>query len=742
MAIGTATFSANQTTGGSATTSINVTAPAGITNGDMLYAFVSLGAQGITPTATGWTLDHTTSNAAYGRQANVYRKQASGEPGSYTFSHTSAISWNVLIVKLPGADSGAPIMTTGTSTTGSTSVPSPSLVNDTIGAWLFHFGTVRTSAATLVSAPGGMTLDNNALTAGGSNTRQIVAHEVLAATGATGTRTSTISTTQDSIGVSIIVRPAAVVALAVTPSSGSRDADRLALLIYDQPGGALLANWTGQAEVNEWLIGPHGFETCRFDVVLPLLAAYRFYDRPGLPHVELRDGLGLLVWEGRLEDVTLTNTGLTCTAFGYASALSDLPYTAVFSDTSLARWRDAAPDDGSTVATVKQERYQVDRNNRLFIGLTKGAAYTSTAPAYLVYVPPAQVTACSFSYNLTAPVGFRARLYAINQAMTSATVLWTATSTGAVLTGAPSLTFSATDRLLLELVNTGVVIGSYPAETATDFLKITNLRVKGTTSAAVYADEIVRALVTFVDGNGGLSTSTALLQMSPGLDLTDQVYEDANMADILNTIVGLGDNQTPPRVWEWGVLDGRRLHYRPRGAVGRNWTIDAREIEVRRSLSRLTNSVYSVYKNALSERVTTATSSDSRSVTRWGLTRRAALAVNTTSINQAQVQRDMALQDRATLRPDFEIAFDRVTDAAGALGRFTAMRPGDTITIKNLPPGISGGVLDQIRTFRVAAVTCKPKERQRCVVTPETYLPALETLLAQRSIGYQQSKNE
>jgi hypothetical protein len=47
-----------------------------------------------------------------------------------------------------------------------------------------------------------------------------------------------------------------------------------------------------------------------------------------------------------------------------------------------------------------------------------------------------------------------------------------------------------------------------------------------------------------------LATETVLIE-SPALDLTDQVYEDRLPADILNSLIALGDNQTPPR--QWGV---------------------------------------------------------------------------------------------------------------------------------------------------------------------------------------------
>lgn len=508
--------------------------------------------------------------------------------------------------------------------------------------------------------------------------------------------------------------------------------ERLSIKLLTQPDSSLIADVTGWvlADDSEFGTNEHGYSSAT--IALDVSYSYAMWLRAQLAnaHLVISDG-ALTAFEGRVEDRRVEGDRLTITALGYQRSFTDLPYTALWIDTKLERWRDVVPEDGAAVANVKQDMFVTDENNRIFIGMKKNQTYDTTDSAYFLYIPPSAAVACSFTYSLVAPANMRARLYAINSAMTAATPLWTITSAGAVLNGTANLTFAATDRLLLELVNTGVNI-TYPAEDGTDYLKITDLTVKGTTSANVYLDEIARALVANVRGTNPnqLNSSTALIQ-SPSFALSNEVYEDESMIDILNRLTALGDASSPPRQWEWGVWDDRRMVVRPRGSAGQTWYIDTADPTVEDTLDSLYNSVYGVYTDDNSRtRLRTAMQTDSAGVARLNLTRRRAIDVDSAPQTAAVTA---ALQDSKTPPPRISIPVDVIKDVNGGERPKYTVRSGDTITLPRLPVNLSTDV-DRVRTFRIAET--RYTLNGELTVTPEQPLPTLDVLLARRAAGF------
>lgn len=250
----------------------------------------------------------------------------------------------------------------------------------------------------------------------------------------------------------------------------------------------------------------------------------------------------------------------------------------------------------------------------------------------------------------------------------------------------------------------------------------------------VYGDEIAKDIVSQVStlNSTQLSSSTALIQ-SPGVDLTDEVYEDAVPTDILTHLTELGDSQTTPRQWEVGVWEGRMLHFRPRGSVARAWYVDVTDLGIARTLEDLSNSVYATYKDANGRALRTANSTDSTSIARYGLTRRSNIAADTTSNTQATVQVSAQLADRKDPLPRATVGFSAIYDAGGARWPLWMVRSGDTVTIRNLPPSISTSI-DRIRTFRISHTLYNLTTRALAIEL-EVPPPRLATLLARRAEG-------
>jgi hypothetical protein len=247
----------------------------------------------------------------------------------------------------------------------------------------------------------------------------------------------------------------------------------------------------------------------------------------------------------------------------------------------------------------------------------------------------------------------------------------------------------------------------------------------------ITADEIVKDVASQVStlNSSQLSSSTALIQ-SPGLDLTDESYEDADPAEVLTRFAALGD--TSNRRWEVGV-EGQTLYFRVKGAMARAWYVDATELRVSRSLDELANRLYATYQDANGRTLRSAATSDTTSAARYGLIRRAAIGADTTSATQAGVIVATALADQKDPLPQADIRFEEIYDATGAQWPLSEPSPGDTITVRNLPPDVSGG-LDRVRTFRISHTAYDPIART-LEIEPEAPAPTLETMLARQQAG-------
>jgi len=276
------------------------------------------------------------------------------------------------------------------------------------------------------------------------------------------------------------------------------------------------------------------------------------------------------------------------------------------------------------------------------------------------------------------------------------------------------------------------------AVTSTTFTATFANGYSGTTTIqghVVYADEIVKDLVSHVTAvnPGQLSADTSLIQ-SPGVDLLDESYEDMLPADIATKLAALGDNQTPPRRWEVGVWEDRRLHFRPKGSDGRTWFVEVDEAEIESTLETLYNSAYGQYQDANNRTLRTAVADDDDSQARYGIVRRQVVPVSTTSATQAGIQRDAALEDGRVIKPRSAVAFEYLTDRAGAIYPKWLLRAGDTLVLANLPAAASEEI-DRARTFLVA-------ERSFDAITgevqpvPEEPLASLDFLVARKDEGF------
>ena len=500
----------------------------------------------------------------------------------------------------------------------------------------------------------------------------------------------------------------------------------LAIQIYDSPSmGQMLADYT-RFWPPVFSTGKHGFAACEISVPMSLKDAFAVLDWPGVPHVVVSDERTAVLWEGRLEKATLINGGVRLTAFGYWQALADVRYTGLWSAAGVAEWDKVTTD----MMTARQpQKYAMDNNNRLYVGLRKGEAYTTAADvgAWFYYLPDGgerEPVTFTCSYAFKAPTGFKFQITSfLGFSLPSYTVENDINGTGALLTGSLSLALEAGKTAIHAYVfnNSGSTYTN-TTETGNFYLTLTNVRLT-TVSGDVIASDIAAAMVARTNGinSGQLSAATSLIEATTD-DLLNELYEDEKPSEILDRLAELSG-------YEVGVWENRLLHFRPKGSQGRTWFIDATRItDVSKDLGVVYNEVYATYQDENRRTLRTAVSQNSLHQETTGIVRQTVLKARTTSQAQAESQRDTHLDDQDNYAIVATVEFDRIFDESGAEVNQVNLRSGDTAVIRNLPPTL-GAVVDLIREFKIAGTSFDGRAMR---LEPELPAPTLVTLIARK----------
>lgn len=102
------------------TTSISMTVPSGVVDGDFLVAIFNTGNGSSGLTLTGWTaFTGTPFNDAIDTAGGVWYRAASSEPASYTLSWTAAGHYAYSMLHFTGVDTTTPVRTSAQSNKGS-----------------------------------------------------------------------------------------------------------------------------------------------------------------------------------------------------------------------------------------------------------------------------------------------------------------------------------------------------------------------------------------------------------------------------------------------------------------------------------------------------------------------------------------------------------------------------------------------------------------------------------------------
>ncbi len=130
-----------------------------------------------------------------------------------------------------------------------------------------------------------------------------------------------------------------------------------------------------------------GFYICSFRLMADIPAAWEWITKRTFYRLLITDGPQTL-WEGRLEDLTLTEGGVSVVAYGYYANLSDIPYTTAFNANADVVMK--------AVLTAAATQINADQSN---IEATGGPAITSAAASSYLDVYPKQLVEKLLSFS-------------------------------------------------------------------------------------------------------------------------------------------------------------------------------------------------------------------------------------------------------------------------------------------------------------------------------------------------------
>ena len=496
----------------------------------------------------------------------------------------------------------------------------------------------------------------------------------------------------------------------------------LSLQVFGSDTEPIMEDWTPFAQGVVFSTGAHGFESLSGNLRINSARARQLMGSMRGKHIVV-SSLPDIAWEGRIEDLGMTADGLRFQAMGYWRALSDLPYVSLWSDQELGNWRKG---DRVDQYNYFWERWDMDKTGkRLFSSPRKGDKFGNdkTIAAWIYEAPhqgEQEIKEVEFAFDWYFPADWMVQLSSYTEGFGSQNDEYSFTSSGSQSTGTATVTLSTARPIIVlrTFQSTGSNIDDWDMESGQRYSAMSEIRVKGTDSAAIYPDEIAKSLVAYVNAEnpGQLNASTMLVQ-SPNVDVTDAVYLDDKPADILTGLSGLGDDQTPPRSWEVGVWENKTLHFQPLGDGAKDWYIDVDELLIDVTMDRLINEAVAVYKRDDGRVLRTSSTKDDFSQTIHGINRIASAVSKTTDLTAANIFANRIIDEGKELVPSGSFSVSQVNDGYGSKWPLWSVRSGDRVTIRNIMTR-GGAIAEKLGRLHISG-TRFDVENNSLTITPD-----------------------
>jgi len=468
-----------------------------------------------------------------------------------------------------------------------------------------------------------------------------------------------------------------------------------------------------------------GFSSLSIEVLASKPTAFGLYKRPSTLKLKVLRGGGS-VWEGRVDVISLTETGVMIGALGNITTLADSIYTAILATSETNQW--------ATWPAGDSEKFEIDTDNKLRIALQTRNTFDTGENPYLMLVAPqggdgflGRITA-NYTFIFTS-TGYTAELLSTTtanpmEATSLSTVSeWSLTSTNGTQTGSIAVTLPASvTAVILNLRRTSTTSTSLGTNSDQNYIQLDTLRVYRSGTSLSGANVLSTILgVAHADNEKFISDNTTQIDTTFLTGITNFSAYDKPLTKVVDDLMAL---QTTP--YEVAVWENNIMSCNIRGLYGRTWYVSVGDLVLSKDNQQLANKVRGVYQSETGADVRTAFSTDTNSIAIRNYTR--AISVNTTggSSSSASSVRDNLLGEMKNIQPTASFDVLDVRDSNYNRVSKSLLRSGDTIVLTGLSVSVAGQ--EQV-SFRLASIGYNPMN-DKLNVSPENGSPNIVDILA------------
>lgn len=444
-----------------------------------------------------------------------------------------------------------------------------------------------------------------------------------------------------------------------------------------------------------------GYLECVLTISVDAAMARAMIAGGGTPWVEVTDN-GAPVWSGRIERIGRVDGAAVLYARGAYSAVTDRTHTAIYAMSKPSAFK---PIEINLDSTFNPSFWDVRiQNGGITIAPRKGETHggsVNRGGAYFVcpFGGYNGITNIQFSYSFTAPAGWYLRVhtytYNAGAALTYVGSPYSLNGNGANQSGSQSLSFSSVGVVAFVIDNTNAP-AALAVDTGVYFLNIAGVFVSSGSSSPTTADVVSGAIGQVALQNPSQINSTIAL-ITAAESVTDAVYQNADVQDILSECAQLGDGSNG--LVEYGIYDDRTLFYAPMGANARTWYIDDTALEIERGFEDVWNSIRSMYTDSFGHVVVSSVAEDSLSISHWGIYRARRFETGLNSLAAANDHANTTIEQTSAVVPSARGLLRAVFDEFGLEFPLYSVRAGDLLAVRSLEYGDS---VDGFNYFRIA----------------------------------------
>lgn len=284
----------------------------------------------------------------------------------------------------------------------------------------------------------------------------------------------------------------------------------------------------------------HGFGSLTFKIRLPFAKISQYLGNPQVLNVQCKRGK--YIFDGRLEDISLQRGDCVFTALGYWRAFSDVLYNALWSNANIKDWFTLSKDYNIAVLGNRTpEKYAIDYDNRIFVGLVKNNTYTNVADicgiSYRIPSSSARnIIGIQFNLEMKLPVNWLVQLLTWASDYSTAALANTFTGNAGVQTYAVALNLNAiavgNPAISFDVINNTGANYNMAGETGTFYMKVTDVRLVSTDSTT---SRWINTTLTAARAAG--ASVSAQVATSANMYVGQKLVIDSGLGPVLSEIV-------------------------------------------------------------------------------------------------------------------------------------------------------------------------------------------------------------